>query len=215
MRHRLAVYAGLPPAAPDLPVFRLAELQLPAELPLSLPSKLARQRPDIRAAEAVLVRAGAQVGVATANLYPQVTLSAQLGSLSTNAGDLFGNATGFYLLGASLVQPLFRGDELQARRRSAVAAYEQAGAAYQEAVLQGFQNVADALRALEADGARLRERTEAVDRARRYRDIIAERLKAGGVSEVAMLKATRPYHRALLEHAQAEADRYADSAALL
>ena len=215
MRHRLAVYAGLPPAAPDLPVFRLAELQLPAELPLSLPSKLARQRPDIRAAEAVLVRAGAQVGVATANLYPQVTLSAQLGSLSTNAGDLFGNATGFYLLGASLVQPLFRGDELQARRRSAVAAYEQAGAAYQEAVLQGFQNVADALRALEADGARLRERTEAVDRARRYRDIIAERLKAGGVSEVAMLKATRPYHRALHEHAQAEADRYADSAALL
>jgi len=215
MRHRLAVYAGLPPAAPDLPACRLAELQLPAELPLSLPSKLARQRPDIRAAEAVLVRAGAQVGVATANLYPQVTLSAQLGSLSTNAGDLFGNATGFYLLGASLVQPLFRGDALQARRRSAVAAYEQAGAAYQEAVLQGFQNVADALRALEADGARLRERTDSVDRARRYRDIIAERLKAGGVSEAAMLEATRPYHRALLEHAQAEADRYADSAALL
>jgi NodT family efflux transporter outer membrane factor (OMF) lipoprotein len=215
MRHRLAVYAGLPPGAPDLPEFRLAELQLPAELPLSLPSKLARQRPDIRAAEAVLARAGAQVGVATANLYPQVTLSAQLGSLSNNTNGLFGGGTGFYFLGASLVQPLFRGGELQARKRSAVAAYDQAGAAYQEAVLQGFQNVADALRALEADAARLRERTDAVDRARGYRDITANRLKAGGVSEAAMLEATRHYHRSLLEQNQAAADRYADSAALL
>ena len=176
----------------------------------------------------LLARAGAQVGVATANLYPQLTLSAQLGSLSTNASDLFGGGTGFYLLGASLVQPLFRGGELQARRRSAVAAYsalqraalavaayEQAGAAYQEAVLQGFQNVADALRALEADAARLKERTDAVDRARRYRDITAQRLKAGGVSEAAMLEATRHYHRAMLEQTQAAADRYADSAALL
>ena len=215
MRHRLAVYAGLPPGAPDLPEFRLDGLQLPAELPLSLPSNLARQRPDIRAAEAVLARAGARVGVATANLYPQVTLSAQLGSLSTNASGLFGGATGFYFLGASLVQPLFRGGELQARRRSAVAAYEQASAAYQEAVLQGLQNVADALRALEADGARLRERAEAVDRARRYRDITAERLKAGGVSQAAMLEASRHYHRAVLEQTQAGADRYADSAARL
>ena len=94
-------------------------------------------------------------------------------------GDLFGGGTGFYLLGASLVQPLFRGGELQARRRSAVAAYEQAGAAYQEAVLQGFQNVADVLRALEADAARLRERADAAERARRYRDITAERLTGG------------------------------------
>jgi NodT family efflux transporter outer membrane factor (OMF) lipoprotein len=215
MRHRLAVYAGQPPGAPDVPAFHLAELQLPAELPLSLPSKLARQRPDIRAAEAVLARAGAQVGVATANLYPQITLSAQLGSLSTSASDLFGGGTGFYLLGASLVQPLFRGGELQARRRSAVAAYEQAGAAYQEAVLQGFQNVADALRALEADAARLRERDDAVDRARRYRDIVADRLKAGGVSQAAMLEATRHHDRAVLERTQAIADRYANSAALL
>ena len=215
LRHRLAVYVGLPPGASDLPEFRLAELQLPGELPLSLPSRLARQRPDIRAAEAVLARAGAQVGVATANLYPQLTLSAQLGSLSTNPSSLFGGATGFYFLGASLVQPLFRGGELQARKRSAMAVYEQAGAAYQEAVLLGFQNVADALRALEADAARLRERTDAVDRARGYRDITAKRLKAGGVSEAAMLEATRHYHRALLEQTQAAADRYADSAALL
>jgi len=85
MRHRLAVYAGLSPGAADLPEFRMAELQLPAELPLSLPSQLARQRPDVRAAEAVLARAGAQVGVATASLYPQITLSAQVGTLLRRA----------------------------------------------------------------------------------------------------------------------------------
>jgi hypothetical protein len=105
MRHRLALYVGMPPSAPELPEFRLAELQLPAELPLSLPSQLARQRPDIRSAEALLARAGAQVGVATANLYPQLTLSAQLGALATSPGDLFAGGNGFSLLGASLFYP--------------------------------------------------------------------------------------------------------------
>ena len=128
---------------------------------------------------------------------------------------LLGGATGFYFLGASLVQPLFRDGELQARKGSAVAAYEQAGRAYQEAVLWGFENVADALRALEADAASVRERTDAVDRARTYLDITAKRLKAGGVSEAAMLEATRQYRRALLDQTQAVANRYADSAALL
>jgi len=164
VRHRLAVYMGRPPGAAVLPEFRLAELSLPSELPLSLPSELARQRPDIRAAEALLLRASAKVGVATANLYPQITLSATAGSLASNGGDLFASGTGFYLLGASLTQPLFRGGELQAKRRSAVAAYEQAGAAYQEVVLQGFQNVADTLRALEADAKKLKERAEALTR---------------------------------------------------
>ncbi len=113
------------------------------------------------------------------------------------------------------MQPIFRGGELQARRRSAVAAYEQAAAGYQEAVLQGLQNVADALRALEADGGRLKERADAATQARRFRDIAAERYKAGGVSEAAMLDAARQYHRALIDQTQAVADRYADSAALL
>ena len=97
----------------------------------------------------------------------------------------------------------------------AVAAYEQAGAAYQETVLQALQNVADVLRALEADAARLKERTDAEDRALRLRDITARRLAAGGVSEAAMLEATRHHRLAMLEKTQAAADRYADSAALL
>jgi len=215
VRHRLAVYTGQAPGAAQLPEFRLADLKLPAELPLTVPSELARRRPDIRAAEALLGQAGAQVGVATANLYPQITLSATAGSLAASAGDLFGSGTGFYLLGASLAQPLFRGGELQARRRAAVAAYEQAGAAYKEVVLQGLQNVADVLRALEADARRLRERAEAAAQAQRVHDVAAARYQAGGISQLALLDAQRQLHNATIERTQAVADRYADSAALL
>src|SRR5215470_18310844 len=168
VRHRIAVYTGKPPSAAGIPEFRLSELQLPPELPLSLPSELARQRPDIRAAEALLRQAAARVGVATANLYPQITLSANAGSLASSGGDLLSGGTGFYLLGASLAQPLFHGDELRSKRRSAVAAYEQAAAAYREAVLLGFQNVADALRALETDAVKLSERSDAAAQARAW-----------------------------------------------
>jgi NodT family efflux transporter outer membrane factor (OMF) lipoprotein len=215
VRHRIAVYTGRPPSAPGIPEFRLSELQLPPELPLAVPSELARQRPDIRAAEALLKQAGARVGVATANLYPQITLSANAGSLASNGGDFLSGGTGFYLLGASLAQPLFHGDELQSKRRSAVAAYEQAGAAYREAVLLGFQNVADTLRALETDAVKLKERAEAAVQARSYHDIISARYEAGGVSFLSLLDAQRKLRGARLEQAQAIADRYADSAALL
>jgi len=215
VRNRLATLTGrLPGAAGQLPQFRLAELQLPAELPLGVPSELARRRPDIRAAEALLQQAAARVGVATANLYPQLTLTATFGSLASSGGDLLGPGTGFYLLGASLTQPLFHGGELQAKRRAAVAAYEQAGAAYKEVVLQGFQNVADALRALEADQKKLAERGDAASQARSYRDITAARYKSGAVSYYAFTEAQRRLHQALLERTQAAADRYADSAAL-
>ena len=215
LRHRLAVYTGRPPSAAGIPEFRLSDLELPPELPLSLPSELARQRPDIRAAEALLRQAGARVGVATANLYPQITLSANAGSLASSGGDFLSGGTGFYLLGASLAQPIFHGDELQSRRRSAVAAYEQAGAAYQEAVLLGFQNVADALRALETDAVKLRDRSDAAAQARIYHDIISTRYEAGGVSFLSLLDAQRKLRGARLEQTQAIADRYADSAALL
>ncbi len=189
---------------------------MPAELPLSLPSDLARQRPDIRAAEALLSQAGARVGVATANLYPQITLSATVGSIgSSNGGDLFAAGSGFYLLGAGLTQPLFRGGELQARRRAALAAYEQAGAAYREVVLQGLQNVADVLRALQADASKLEDRADAATQAKAYHDIAAGRYQAGAISHYALLDAQRKLHATLLERTQAVADRYADSAALL
>jgi NodT family efflux transporter outer membrane factor (OMF) lipoprotein len=216
VRHRLAVFTGQPPGTAQVPEFHLADLQLPSELPLSVPSELARQRPDIRAAEAVLQQASARVGVATANLYPRLTLSANVGSIgSSNGGDLFTSGSGFYLFGASLAQPLFRGGELQARRRSAIAAYEQAGAAYKEVVLQGLQNVADVLRALEADARKLNERADAAAQAQRLHDIVAARYQAGGVSHLALLDSLRKLQAALLERTQAAADRFADTAALL
>ncbi len=216
VRHRLAVYTGQAPGAAQLPAMQLADLELPVELPLSLPSELARQRPDIRAAEALLQQAGARVGVATANLYPQLTLSATVGSIGSSHGaDLFAAGSGLALLGATLAQPIFHGGELQARRRSAIAAYEQAGAAYREVVLQGLRDVADVLRALEADGRRLRERSEALAQAQRLHDIAAGRYQAGGLSRLALLDAQRTLQTARLEHAQAAADRLADSAALL
>ena len=148
----------------------LVELQLPRDLPASVPSALVRQRADILAAEALLREAGARVGVATANLYPQVTLTATLGSLSTSGGGLFSSGTAFYLLGGSLVQPILHGEELQAKRRAEVAAYDQAAAAYRESILAAFQNVADTLRALEADASKVRERSAAEDAAKAATD---------------------------------------------
>ena len=215
VRHRLAVFTGVAPGAAQLPEFRLAEIRLPEQLPLSVPAELVRQRPDIRAAEALLQQAGSRVGVATANLYPQIMLTATGGSISTNSGDLFSDGTLFSLLGASLTQPLFHGRELQARRRAAVAAYDQASAAYRQVVLEGLQDVADVLRALEADAIKVAEHSAAAEHAQRFRDIVAGRYEAGGVSYYTLLEAERRLQSALLDRIQAEADRYADSAALL
>ena len=209
------MYTGQAPGAAQLPEFRLADIQLPEKLPLSVPAELARQRPDIRAAEAVLQQAGSRVGVATANLYPQIMLTATGGSISTSSGDLFGDGTMFSLLGASLTQPLFHGRELQAKRRAAIAAYDQASAAYRQVVLQGLQDVADVLRALEADAQKVRERAVAAENAQRLRDIVAGRYDAGGVSYYALLDAERRLQSATIDRIQAEADRYADCAALL
>jgi len=211
-RHRLAVYLGQPPAAGQLPDLRFADLRLPTELPLSLPSDLARQRPDIRAAEALLHEASARVGVATANLYPRITLSGTGGALAVT--PLLSGGAGFALLGASLAQPLFHGGELRAQKRSAVAAFDQAGAAYREVVLTGLQNVADTLVALDADARTLRERAEAAKLARTAYDITSKRYEAGGVSLLALLEAQRQQITASVDEARAVGDRFADSAAL-
>jgi outer membrane protein TolC len=178
-RHRLALYTGRAPGAEGVPEIRLADLQLSSEIPVSLPSTLLRQRPDILAAEAVLRQAAARVGVATANLYPQITLTATLGSLSTTGSGLLSSGSAFYLLGGSLVQPIFHGDELQAKRRAAVAAYDEAAAAYREAILLAFQNVADTLSALEADAAKIRERSAAAGEAQNAEAIARARHAAG------------------------------------
>jgi NodT family efflux transporter outer membrane factor (OMF) lipoprotein len=159
-RHQLAVYTGQTPAAAQLPEFRLEDMQLPETLPVSLPSELARRRPDIRAAEALLHQASADIGVATANLYPQITLTASGGTQAMRMSDLF-NSFNVWSLAAGVVQPVFHGGELRAQKRAKEAAYEASLGAYRQAVLQGLrQNVADTLRALDADAGTLQARAD-------------------------------------------------------
>jgi len=211
--HFLAVLLGEPPAA-GVPAIALNDLRLPAELPLRLPSELVRQRPDIQASEALLHKASANVGVATADLYPKFVISGGFSSSQLNIGDVLGNGINIWNIGLNLVQPLFRGGELQARKRAAEAAYEQALAAYRQTVLQGLQNVADVLRALEADENAVSARSLQAQRAQEAYEITLERFRMGAVSEVVLIEADRQRLSAEVEQLQARANQYADAAAL-
>lgn len=213
-RHRLAVLAGRLPDAGDLPEFTLESLQLPVELPVSVPSALVRQRPDIRAAEAQLHAANALVGVATANLYPQITLSGSYGYAATSPGRLFDGDSVLWSVGASLLQPLFHAGELDARRAAAVAAHDAAAAQYRSTVLLAFQNVADTLRALQADALTLQAQGEAEASARASLDLATRQYQLGASSSLAVLDAQRQYQQARIALVQAQAARHADTAAL-
>ncbi len=219
--HQLAVYVGRAPAELDRDAdagsrsgtLDLDTLSLPTELPLTLPSALARQRPDIRAAEALLQQAGANVGVATANLYPQIVLSGSAGTQRTRVSDLL-DMVNVWSLGAALSQPLLHGGELRARERSAEAAYEAALASYRQAVLQGLQEVADVLRALQQDADELHTREEAGRAAREGAAIASRRYAAGGISQLALLDTQRQELQTTLDRVKVQAQRYADTAAL-
>ena len=213
--HLLAILMGEPPAATLLPAVRLSELSLPSELPARIPSEWVRQRPDIRASEALLWKASANVGVAAADLYPKLVISGNLSSSQLNIVDVLGNGFNIWNIGANLLQPLFRYDELQARKRAAEAAYQQALAGYRQTVLLGLGNVADVLRALESDGQALAARTEQSARADDVFRIALARYNAGGVSQLVVLDADRQRMQAEVERIQASAARYADAAALL
>ena len=214
IRHQLCVYVGRLPGEGGLPEFLLEKLDLPQRLPVSLPSSLVQQRPDIRGAEELLHAASAQVGVATANLYPQITLTGSFGSQASKLQELFASGTSVWGLGASLTQPIFHGGELTAKRRAALAAYDQAVAQYRETVLQAFQNVADVLRALESDAATLASQASAETAARDTFQLTAEQYSLGGVSYLALLNAERQYRQIRIGRVQAEAARFSDSAAL-
>ncbi|GGP17528.1 efflux transporter outer membrane subunit [Silvimonas iriomotensis] len=214
LAHQLAVYLGVPPSQLADTDIDLKEITLPANLPLTVPSAMARQRPDIRAAEALLHQASAQVGVATANLYPQLTLSGSAGSERTGAHDLT-NGLNVWNIGLGLMQPLFHGGELQARKRGAEAAWQGATAAYQQTVLTGLQQVADALTAIDTDSGTLAARNQV----RAENDAILQttrsRYSAGGVSMLQLLDSQRQQQQSALDEITARADRLADSAALM
>ncbi len=215
MRHRLSVLLGREPGAelPALPT--LDALRLPDPLPVSLPSTLAQRRPDIRAAEAMWHEASANVGVATANLFPRITLSAGLGSETTSFRNLLGAGSSIWNLGAGLTQPIFHGGTLRAKKREAEAAYDAASAAYKQAVLQGLQEVADALHAVHNDAQTLQARAIATDQAQQTLRAAEARHASGGISTLALLDTQRQVDQATLQQVQSRADRLLDSAALM
>ena|SRR5215813_3663234 len=210
VNHQLAVLIGRSPAEADIRPISLDQLHLPEDLPLRLPSALVRQRPDIRAAEALMHQASANVGVATANLYPQITLTTSGGAI----GSSFTNGGPVWSFGASLVQPIFKGGSLRAEQRKAVAAYEEAGANYQQVVLEAFEQVADSLRAIDNDAKTLQARSEAAAQAEATYNTAMQRYAAGGISQLSLLDAQRQYLQTVLDRTTVAANRYADSASL-
>jgi NodT family efflux transporter outer membrane factor (OMF) lipoprotein len=194
--------------------FDLAHLKLPANLPVSLPSKLVDQRPDVRAAEANMHAASAQVGVAIAARLPNILLSANGGSSAAAFAQTFTPGTGFYTLTASVTAPIFDGFTLYNKQKAAEAALDQAEAQYRATVIAAFQNVADALRALQSDASALKAAQRAEDAAKASLDIVQKQLNAGQVNQLAVLNAQQTYLNASVIRVQTEANRLADTAAL-
>src|SRR6266536_768133 len=213
-RNQLAVLIGKLPGEAALPELELTAFQLPQTLPVSVPSDLVRQRPDIRAAEAILHQTNARIGVAQALMFPQLTLSGSYGTAATSAGNLFDPGTQLWNIGASLLQPVFHAGQLQARKRGAVAAYDQAFAQYRQTVLGAFQNVADVLLALEFDAVALKAQAEAEAAARESLEVTRMQLQFGAANYLALFNAQRQYEQARIGLVQAQAARYADTAAL-
>lgn len=211
-RSQLAVYLGKPPSEYDERAFDLASLQLPLDIPLMVPSDIVRQRPDIRRAQAQLHEASAQIGVATANMLPQIGLSGSYGVSSSSFRSLF--SSNVFSLGASIAQPLFQGGTLSAKRRAAIAAYDQALAQYRQTVLLAFKNVADALRALDADAQTLAAQYRAQQAAADSLHLIEQRFGLGGANHLELLVAQQQYQRSRVAYVQALASRYQDTAAL-
>ena len=192
----------------------LARIALPRDLPVSLPSKLVEQRPDVRQAEANLHLAGAQIGVALANRLPNITLSANAGSNAFAIENLLSPGTGFWSIAGSVTQPIFHGGTLLHRELAAKAAFDQAADQYRSTVIVAFQNVADALRALQADAVAMQRAVAAERAAAKSLDITRQRKELGDINYLALLNAQQTYQQALTNLVQARASRYSDTVAL-
>ena len=212
-RNLLSALSGRFPAGSE-ERFELAELTLPDELPVSLPSKLVAQRPDVRAAEEQLHAASAEIGVAIANMLPQFTISAAKGGTATAFSQMFYDGNPFWSVAGSVTQTLFAGGALVHRKRAAEAAFDQAEAQYRSTVIAAFQNVADALYALQADADALRAAVNSQRAAKVSLDLVTRQLQVGQVNYLALLGAQQTYQQAAIALAQARANRFADTAAL-
>jgi NodT family efflux transporter outer membrane factor (OMF) lipoprotein len=213
-RDALTALLGRLPSDEPEETFQFDELTLPTDLPVTLPSKLIEQRPDVRQAEENLHAASAAAGVALANMLPQFTINGDLGSSAFKLSQLFSPYTGFWDVGASLTQTLFDAGALLHKRRAADAALDGAAAQYRAAVILACQNVADSLRALQADADALKASADATQAAKATFDFAQRQRALGTISWVAVLNAEQSYAQAELTLVQAQANRYADTAGL-
>lgn len=213
-RNQLADYVGTYPANFHVEDFTLASLNLPGSVPVSVPSALVNQRPDIQAAAAQLHEASANVGVATANMLPQIELSANVGQEALQMGKLFTSENMLWSLVAGITQPIFEGGTLNAKRKASIAALRAAGAQYQVTVLAAFQNVANALQALQFDADTLAANQLAAQTSAHSLQVTQSQVQLGGQPFTAVLTAQSTYQNAVIAEVRAEASRLADTAAL-
>ena len=213
-RNLMMVLTGRLPSDDSAEQIELASLHLPTDLPISLPARLVQQRPDVRAAEAQMHAASAQIGVAVAARVPQITITAAYGGTSTAFTQMFASGNPFWTMAANLAQSIFDGGTLFHRQRAAEATFEQAAAQYRSTVLTGFQNVADVLYALQADAESLQAAVAFEQASKRTLDITLKQQELGAVSYLALLSARQGYQQALITRVQSQASRFADTAAL-
>jgi NodT family efflux transporter outer membrane factor (OMF) lipoprotein len=215
-RHALAVLVGQTPADWSPPDFELGEIKLPRELPVSLPSELIHRRPDILAAEAQLHAATAMVGIATASLYPQITLTASGGqqALPASAWRLFDRSGTTWSLISGLTAPIFDGGTLRADRRAAIDELHASAERYQQTVLESFGQVADVLDALSQDARTLAAQTRALAVAQSSLELSRESYSAGNTGILQVLDAQRQRQQAQLGFVRAQAQQYLDTTQL-
>jgi len=213
-RHALSVLAGKSPHDWTPPDFDFSVLKLPTEIPVSLPSSLVRERPDILASEEQLHAASAAIGVATAQLYPSITLSASWTEQSASLGQLFSGPSGLWSIVATLAAPIFHGGTLEAQRQAALDAYSAQLATYRATVLLAFGQVADTLRALQHDAEALAAQQAALATAQASLELTQESYAEGQASFLQLLQAQRLFQQARLGYAKAKGQRYLDTAQL-
>jgi NodT family efflux transporter outer membrane factor (OMF) lipoprotein len=216
-RDLLVALSGGLPNAELTEKFKFSSLQLPQRLPVSLPSRLIEQRPDVRQAEENMHSASALIGVAVANRLPNFELTADAGTMALTAAKMFSAGAGFWDLGASVTQPIFQGGTLLHKERAARAAYVQAAEQYRSTVVTAFQNVADTLNALQRDADAVKSAAAAADAAKITLDLTRRQLElgvAGETNQLALLNASQTYQQSTINLVQAQANRYADTAAL-
>ena len=213
-RNQLMAYLGRFPNQDRDERFDLASLHLPQDLPVSLPSAIVGQRPDVRSAQAQLHEASANIGVAVANQLPQFSITGSLGSTVASGTRLFSAGSGVWSLAGSIAQPIFDAGALEHRKRAAVAAYDQSAAVYRGTVLTAFQDVANALRALEADAEALNQQVAAERSAQASLDLVQAQFRLGAVAYINLLTAQQTYQNTVLARVKAQAARYSDTTAL-